>query len=162
MRRDGGMPCFAAWAVWAWMSIFALPSLFAEDSPKSPYITWPPIEPDKTIAAWLIKMHVDTDARFVFAERGTTVSNGIPFDVPGSQYARDHRRCTSEAVIQLHDIQDEHALKLADLARRIEMAYWAAEFTTEETLIITKISHISSTTTNIETGFSEAMQLLDK
>lgn len=126
------------------------------------YVTWPPIEPDKAIAAWLIKTFVNPDARFVFVERGISVSEGIPFDIPGSAYIRDQRRCTSEAIIQSFNIQDEKAGQLASLARRIEFAYWATSFTEEETYLINRIGNISSAATNYESALSRAFELIDK
>lgn len=125
------------------------------------YVTWPPVEPDKAIAAWLIIKYVSPDAHFAFVERGTAVSKGIPFDIPGSKYIRDQRRCTSEAIIQSFNIPDEKANRLASLARRIEIAYWAASFTEAEAKLIADIEKSTAITTNSEAGLLQAIKLLD-
>ena len=161
MKKIRASQAFAVCAIMIWAGL-AETSIAAEDNLNGPYTTWPPIEPDKAIAAWIIKKHVDPAARFVFVERGTAISQGIPFDVPGSKYIRDQRRCASEAIIQSFQVQDEKASQLASLARRIEIAFWAANFTAEEDALINEISEISATTTNYEEGLSQAIKLVDK
>lgn len=126
------------------------------------YVTWPPVEPDKAIAAWLIIKYVAPDARFAFVERGTSISNGILFDVPGADYTRDHRRCTSEAVIHSYHIKDKKALDLANLARRAEIAFWADDFSAEENALINEIRDLSSATTNFIAGMKRAIELVDE
>lgn len=125
------------------------------------YVTWPPIEPDKAIAAWLIKTFVNPDARFVFVERGTAVTEGIPFDIPGADFVRDHRRCTSEAVIQSYKIEDAKAMGLANLSQRVEIAYWRASFSEEEAGLIYQIKDISASTTNDAKGLIQAIKLIE-
>ncbi len=134
----------------------------ADGTNETLYVTWPPIEPDKAIAAWLIKTFVSPGARFVFVERGTAVTEGIPFDIPGSKFIRDQRRCTSEAIIGSFNIQDEKATRLAALARQIEIAYWAASFTEAENSLIIKIGATSAATTNYEDGLTQAIKLVDE
>lgn len=121
------------------------------------YVTWPPIEPDKAIAAWLIKEYVNPQAQFVFLERGTAVSNGISFDIPGSEFARDPRRCTSESIIQAYGITNGMAVELAGLARRFEIAYWCASFSEDENALIKDIGGISTAETNHLVGLTRAI-----
>ena len=125
------------------------------------YVTWPPLEPDKCVAAWLLKVHVDRDAKFVFLMKGTPVSNGIAFDVPGSKYIRNHRHSTSEVVIHLHDIKDTKAVTLGQLARRIELGFWHATFTDNEQPLVSKLSEIKATRTNHAEALVKAFAALD-
>lgn len=126
----------------------------------TPYVTWPPIEPDKAIAAWLIKEYVNPQAQFVFLERGTAVSNGISFDIPGSEFARDPRRCTSESIIQAYGITNGMAVELAGLARRFEIAYWCASFSENENALINEIGDISTAETNHIVGLTQAIEAI--
>lgn len=163
MKWIGAIWSIVAFAIMAWIGLAApSTSIAADDDLSGLYVTWPPIEPDKAIAAWLIKKHVAPDARFIFVKRGSPISQGIPFDVPGADFVRDHRRCTSEAVIQSYQIKNSKASQLASLARRIEIAYWAASFTEAETELIEKIGEISVTTTNYEAGLIQAIKLVNE
>ena len=96
------------------------------------FVTWDTLEPDKVIAAWLIKTHVDTNAVFQFVSTGTPIEKGVPFDIPGSSYARDHRHSASEQVLRIHAIRDPKAAALGRLARKLELGRWHAVFTDPE------------------------------
>lgn len=157
--RKGRM--LALFALMTWCG-FRGASNAADGTNGTLYVTWPPVEPDKAIAAWLIIKYVAPDARFAFVERGTSISNGILFDVPGAEYTRDHRRCTSEAVIHSYSIKDKKALSLANLARRVEIAFWADDFSAEENALINKIRDLSSATTNFNAGMKRAIELVDE
>ena len=103
------------------------------------YVTWETIEPDKCIAAWLIRTHVATNAVFKFVPKGTPITNGIPFDVPGSTLVRDARRSASEVVIDRHKIKDAKALSLGRLARKMELGFWHASYTQREQPLAEKL-----------------------
>ncbi|MBU0677022.1 MAG: chromate resistance protein [Verrucomicrobia bacterium] len=126
------------------------------------YVTWPPVEPDKCVAAWIIKSYVQTNASFHFIERGTTVTNGIVFDVPGSDYIRDHRLCASEKVVTKHGIKNSQALAAADLARRIEIGFWHAEFTEKERVVVDELRSIQTATNAPEVKLQRAFNLLSR
>lgn len=161
MKKIVANLAFAVFAIIIWVGL-ASPSIAAEKDLNGPYVTWPPIEPDKAVAAWLIKKYVAPDARFVFVERGTSISQGIPFDVPGSKYVRDQHRCASETIIQSYRIQDDKASQLANLARRVEIAYWCASFTEAENTLIDNIRNVSAAVTNNESGLMQAVKLVDE
>lgn len=108
------------------------------------YVTWPPLEPDKAIAAWLLRQYINTNAVFQFLEKGAAISSGISFDIPGSAYIRDHRMCTSEKVLAVHGIEDPIAHKLGILARKIEITQWYASYTDEEQALVDRLVHLST------------------
>src|SRR4030042_5635946 len=60
------------------------------------YASWDLMEFDKCVSAWLIVRFVDSDAEFVFHPQGTEVAEGVVFDVPGAEWSRKHRQCTSD------------------------------------------------------------------
>lgn len=125
------------------------------------YVTWDTVEPDKCIAAWLIRAHVDPSAEFVFVASGAPVGNGIRFDIPGSRYARDHRRCASEAVIEIHGIRDAKAVALGRLARKMEMGMWCAAFTEKEAPLAEKLTVLWESKAPCEQRLAESFASLD-
>jgi len=126
------------------------------------YVTWPPVEPDKCIAAWLIKTYVETNAVFKFVPGGTSVTNGIPFDIPGSKYIRNQRRSASEAVINIHDIQDPKALALGQLARKLELGFWHMTFTEKEQPLADKLLELWKSKSEPEQVLRQSFQLIDE
>ena len=112
------------------------PTLTAE---SDVYVSWPPIEPDKCIAAWLLKTYVNTNAQFMFDEKGSTTTEGILFDIPGSKYIRGAKKCASEAVIEIHEIKEPKAIALAELARKLELGFWHATYTSSEKALAGKL-----------------------
>ena len=62
------------------------------------YASWETMEFDKCVAAWLIVRFLDPEAEFVFFPKGTEITEGIVFDVPGADWSRKHRRCTSQCI----------------------------------------------------------------
>ena len=107
------------------------------------YVTWDTIEPDKCIAAWLIKTHVATNAVFTFLPKGTKITGGIPFDVPGSKIVRDARRSASEVLIDRHKIKDAKARSLGALARKMELGFWHASYTRREQPLAEKLRQLA-------------------
>ena len=127
------------------------------------YVSWQPLEPDKCIAAWLIKTYVNTNAQFDFLERGAEITNGVPFDVPGSRYVRSHRRSASEAVTDIHRINDPRAFALADIARRLDIGFWHSTFSVEEKALANKLIHLStSPTSSARSLLDEVLAILDQ
>ena len=125
------------------------------------YVTWDRIEPDNCIAAWLIKSYVDTNAVFCFVPKGTAITNGIAFDVPGAKYARDQRRSTSEAVIEIHQIKNAKAIALGVLARKLELGLWHATFSAKEEPLAHQLQELQKSSSKSEILLEAAFRLLD-
>ena len=130
--------------------------------PAPVYVSWLPMEPDKCIAAWLIQTHVHPDARFRFMEKGAPITEGIPFDVPGSDYMRNHRQCASEVVLEKHGITNAEARAAANLARRIEISYWCATFTDEEQPLVDRLKGLQAEDEVTEDKLREAFEGLSR
>ena len=88
------------------------------------YATWDTMEFDKSVAAWLILRFIDQDAQFVFHSQGSEVSEGIPFDVPGADWSRKHRKCTSDCLLEVIETDDPKVLRIVEIAHRIELNAW--------------------------------------
>jgi len=95
-----------------------------ENTDEHVYVSWDTMEFDKCLAAWLIVRFVDKDAQFRFVPKGTELIEGIPFDIPGADWARKHRTCTSQYVLELIDDPDPTIERIVSIAAQIELNFW--------------------------------------
>lgn len=91
---------------------------------KHVYVSWDTMEFDKCVAAWLIVRFIDKNAQFMFVPKGSEVTEGIPFDIPGADWSRKHRTCTSQCVFELIKNPDPAVTKIVSIAAQIELNYW--------------------------------------
>lgn len=88
------------------------------------YVSWDTMEFDKCVAAWLIVRFIDKDARFCFVPKDTQIKEGIPFDIPGADWSRKHRKCTSQGVLESIDNPDSAIKKIVSIAGKTELNFW--------------------------------------
>lgn len=88
------------------------------------YVSWDTIEFDKCVAAWLIVRFIDEDAQFRFVPKNTQIVEGIPFDIPGVDWSRKHRKCTSQCVLESIDNPDPAVRRIVSIASRTELNFW--------------------------------------
>lgn len=132
--RLAGAAAIAAVAVGTYLTISTAPGA----SVKS-YVTWEGIGPDKWASVWLIRRHIDPSAEIVFAEQGSTPTDGIAFDIPGSDYMRDGPLTTFETLLQSelgrHLRDDPALLRMAALVNEIEVSRWNIVSTSDAGLV---------------------------
>jgi len=95
------------------------------------YITWEGAEPDKGASAWLIKTFVDKNAAFKLISKGDVDKNGIPFDVPFSDFRRTHRFTTFDTIRLKYNIKDESVQKLSKIIFDLEINTWRQPIASE-------------------------------
>lgn len=88
------------------------------------YVTRESLEPDKLASIWLIKRHVDKEARFVFVAAGIPLTNGIPFDTPEAEFRRYAKLSCFESILKRHQITDPALRHIGELIHDIEINYW--------------------------------------
>jgi hypothetical protein len=88
------------------------------------YASWETMEFDKCVAAWLITRLIDKDAEFVFYSQGTEITEGTVFDVPGAEWSRKHRKCTSQCVLETLDNTDSAVEEIVSMASKAELNFW--------------------------------------
>jgi len=88
------------------------------------YVSWDTMEFDKCLAAWLIVRFIDNQAKFKLVANNTEITEGIPFDVPGADWSRKHRQCTSQCVLQSIPQPDDALKRLVTMASRTELNFW--------------------------------------
>jgi len=162
-KRHVGMIPRCAKLLCALVLLAAVCRIHAATSPgHKHYVTWPPVEPDKSIAIWLMKTYVDPEATFEFVRKGSSPTNGIAFDIPGSVYIRNHRRCASEIVIHRHHIEDAKATALGALARKMEMNFWYATYTEREQPLADALMKLWQSDKQPEEVLEQALVILDE
>ena len=72
------------------------------------WVTWENVGVDRMGCAWLIRKHVDREARFLFVPRGShELPDGAePFDIPGVKLSHHHGHCSFHAFLKEYDIAD--------------------------------------------------------
>lgn len=88
------------------------------------YVSWDTMEFDKCVAAWLISRFIDKDAKFVLYPQGTEIGQGTAFDVPGAEWSRKHRKCTSQCVLESIENPDPAVEKIVSIASKTELNFW--------------------------------------
>jgi hypothetical protein len=73
------------------------------------WITWENVGVDRIACAWLIRKKVDTDAEFLFVQRGSDYKDleGIAFDIPGAHLSHKRGRCTFCTIVKEYGIADK-------------------------------------------------------
>lgn len=91
---------------------------------------------DRIACPWLIRRFIDADARFLFVPPARVLATArqtgaTPFDVPDVAFSHDGERCSFDAFVKRHGIDDEAVVELAAIVRgadtgRLELAPQAA------------------------------------
>lgn len=106
-----------------------VPGNIAQDQPQTSseehvYASWDTMELDKCVAAWLIVRFIDKNAKFVLYPQQTEITEGIVFDVPGAVWSRQHRKCTSDCILESLSIDDPAVEEIVNIAHNVELNFW--------------------------------------
>lgn len=93
--------------------------------------TWDVFEPDKCASVWLIKRHIDRDARFRFYPSGVLIEAGIPFDTPDAELRRYHDASTFETLLRRYELSGPGLDYLRRLMHDIEVNVWERKMLAE-------------------------------
>ncbi len=88
------------------------------------YASWDTMEFDKCVATWLIVRYIDPEAKFVLHPPNTVIDEGVVFDVPGAAWSRQHRKCTSDCILETLEIDDPIVEEIANIAHNVELNFW--------------------------------------
>lgn len=70
------------------------------------YCTRKNVHVDRSASAWLIKRFLDPEAEFVFVDGHTPAPGTIPFDMHGVAWGHHGDKCTFEAIVEQHLLED--------------------------------------------------------
>lgn len=88
------------------------------------YVSWDTMEFDKCVAVWLIVRFIDPEAEFVLHPQNTVIDEGVVFDVPGAAWSRQHRKCTSDCILETLEIDDPIVEEIVNIAHNVELNFW--------------------------------------
>jgi hypothetical protein len=72
------------------------------------WVTWENVGVDRMACAWLIRKHIDPDARFVFIPRGShdLPKGAEPFDIPGTRLSHHEGHCSFHALLKEYKLAE--------------------------------------------------------
>jgi hypothetical protein len=72
------------------------------------WVTWENVGVDRMGCAWLIRKHIDPDARFLFVPRGSQdlPKGAEPFDIPGVRLSHHQGHCSFHAFLKEYKLTD--------------------------------------------------------
>lgn len=77
---------------------------------------------DRMASAWLIRRHVDPDARFVFTDGSRGAPSGaIRFDTYGGEFTHEAERCTFEVLLRRFGLRDRALARLGEIVHDIDL-----------------------------------------
>ena len=88
------------------------------------YASWDTMEFDKCVSSWMITRFIDKEAEFVLHPSGTEIIEGVVFDVPGAEWSRKHRKCTSDCILEELAIDDIALQRIVGFAHQVELNFW--------------------------------------
>lgn len=91
------------------------------------WITRSRIHVDRVACPWLIRRFVDSQAEFIFVSRDQVAriaaeQNAIPFDVPDVELGHHDGRCSFEAIMKKHGLNDPALQRLARIVHAADIA----------------------------------------
>jgi hypothetical protein len=101
-------------------------------APDHLYTTWQgPMEPDKAASVWLLKRHLDPQARFRFFPRGARILEGTTFEVPFARLDRAPGKSLFETLLARLPDPEPALLEMARILNDIELNLWGHRVTQE-------------------------------
>lgn len=89
------------------------------------FSTWQGIEPDKWATLWLIKRHLSTNAYFLLAAPGTTLSqDALAFGVPGASLRRANHESMFRRLKQALKLDSQALNALDQIIHDVEVNIW--------------------------------------
>jgi len=78
---------------------------------------------DRIASSWLVRRHIDPDARFRFvdATRWERKDDEIAFDIVGGDYSHEADRCTFETLVAKFDIRDRAVAEIAEIVHDVDV-----------------------------------------
>ncbi|MCW6005959.1 chromate resistance protein [Micromonospora sp. CPCC 205371] len=77
---------------------------------------------DRAACAWLIRRHIDLDARFVFVGDPAEVpQDATPFDMRGVDLTHHGADCTFETILRRYELADPVLWRLAEIVHEADL-----------------------------------------
>lgn len=90
------------------------------------YVTWQSLEPDIWASIWLIKTHIDPNAKISLLPPGSKITSGVAFGVPESRYRRDQQSSAFEKLLSRLDADNPALARMGSIITSLETLSWSA------------------------------------
>lgn len=86
------------------------------------WATRPGVHIDRAACAWLIRRHVDAEARFLFVDDPALVpADATPFDMRGVDLGHHGADCTFETILRRYDLADPVLWRIAEIVHEADL-----------------------------------------
>ncbi|TMR95055.1 chromate resistance protein ChrB domain-containing protein [Nonomuraea basaltis] len=77
---------------------------------------------DRAACAWLIRRHIDAEARFVFVDDPALVpADATAFDMRGAELSHHGADCSFETILRRYDLSDPVLWKIAEIVHEADV-----------------------------------------
>ena len=77
---------------------------------------------DRAACAWLIRRHIDPDAKFVFVtDHDGVPPDATPFDMPGAELSHHHGDCSFETILRRYQLDDPVLWRIAAIIHEADL-----------------------------------------
>jgi hypothetical protein len=91
------------------------------------WVTWEHIGVDRMGCAWLIRKHIDPQAKFEFIPRSAAVpGNAEPFDIPGVEFSHHGGHCSFHSLVRHYKLNDPVLTRIARIIDEADTVQEAA------------------------------------
>jgi hypothetical protein len=97
------------------------PKLKPEDFVGRTWLTRPRPGIDRAGSAWLIRMFIDTKAKFIFDMEAAKHPKAIPFDMADVEFSHHEDDCTFETLVKRFGITEKAVLRMAEMVHDADL-----------------------------------------
>jgi hypothetical protein len=77
---------------------------------------------DRAACAWLIRRHLDAEARFTFVDDPAQVpAEATPFDMRGAKLSHHGADCSFETILRTYELTDPVLWKIAEIVHEADV-----------------------------------------
>lgn len=76
---------------------------------------------DRIASSWLIKRFIDKEAGFSFIREGSTLKNGIGFDIYDIEFSHRGEDCTFEVLLKSFNLKDPVLVRISEVVHDIDL-----------------------------------------
>lgn len=86
------------------------------------WVTRAGVHIDRAACAWLIRRHIDPEARFAFVRDGHPVpADATAFDVPGADLGHHGGDCSFETILRRYQLDDPVLWRLGEIVHEADL-----------------------------------------
>ncbi len=117
------------------------------------WVTRPRPGIDRMSSAWLIRRFIDTQAKFVFAEKPNDQPSAVPFDMFGVQFSHEGNACTFETLLRRFSLEEQALVRIGQIVHNIDLS--------DNRFDVPEVAAVGRLVEGLRQIYSEDQQLLE-